>query len=299
MNKKHIVLFLCFIFFLTFSSSGNASGTGGSYGAVFDNDGTAEYFSIGRNFDPFGNCASSAYSQPSGIAGVEKTTIGFTVSKPFAEVDGLKHGNFDVIIPLKKIKLGLAYSNFSVSDIREAEAGVLTNVTFDASFSMLRATAGTKLFNKLPVAAQVKLATNKIQYYSNRNIALDLGAGYYIDDFYVGAKVNNLFCTEDAFKTQKEKLPFGFELACAYAVIAGDFNIYAAFSAEEYRRSDFRFGAKYQLFNNFSLQAGYIGESQTLAGGVTLKILKSEFQYGVNSHTDLGLSHKISIIICF
>lgn len=290
---------LIILFFNCIASNLYASGYGGSYGAVFDNDGTAEYFSVGRIFNPFGNCAAAAYSQPAGIVNAEKTTIGFTVTKPFADVDGLKHGNIDIIVPLKKIKLGLAYSNFNVSDIREAEAGVLTNMTFDASSSMLRATAGLKLFDKLPVAAQFKLASNKIQNYSNSNLALDLGIGYYLKDFYIGGRASNILSTEDAMKTTKEKLPAGFEVMCAYSILEGDLNILGALSAEEQGGSDFKFGAKYQLFNNLSLQAGYIGESKTLTGGITFKVMKSELQYGVSSHTDLGLSHKFTAILVF
>ncbi|MBP7654445.1 type IX secretion system membrane protein PorP/SprF [Candidatus Dependentiae bacterium] len=271
-----------------------AGNYGGEYGAGTKNEGHSEYFSVGKTFTE--NPIGFIYFNPAGIIKSEKILLSATTSRIFTEIDGLDQHELDLLIPVYGYTAGLSYSSLKVEDIREADNLILTGNMFSSKLETIRLSAGRELFDNFSFGIQSKLFKQTIYDYSNSVWSLSAGALYKYKDFIFSGTVQNLFSTEDAFISKKEKLPVNFETGVNVNLFE-IFNFSAVFNIEEQKKLDYRIGLTFKPFKYFVFNAGYVNESKQPAAGISINLKKAGFYYAVSKHKELDLTHKFSVDI--
>jgi len=177
---KKIILIISII--LTISASGNTSGNGGSYGAVYKNRGTAGYFSTGKAIAE--NGADYIFYNPAGLIEPEKSEITMTGAKLFNEIDGFKQiqagGIYKYDKGKTKYSFGIDYSSFNINGIREAtgstsNSGILTGNMYDASFSSITLAGAQKINDKFNAGMSLIFYNQEIYNRSYKNTVINAG----------------------------------------------------------------------------------------------------------------------------
>lgn len=292
------------VLILTTVSVSNADGSGGSYGAVFKNRGTAGYFSTGKSIA--GSSVDYIFYNPSGMANAEKSEISMTGAKLFDEIDGLKQIQAGIIYKPKKISdysFGLDYAGFNIDGIRESteaqdllSGNGLTGNTYDASFKSI-AIAGAKKINK-NFNAGVSLIYYDQNIYSRsyKNTVLNAGCQYEKSDLSLNLTINNLYSTEASPLREKEKMPLIIEFGIVYEIF-DNLKIGAVFDKEENRNIEMRAGVNYKFFESLRFNAGYIKESKQPAAGFNLLIKNVKLDYAFLKHKELDITHKLTVSV--
>ncbi|HON57335.1 MAG TPA: hypothetical protein PLJ38_09980, partial [bacterium] len=270
----------------------SAKNYGGTYGAVFENIGSAGYFSSGKIC---GGCkVDYIYHNPAGLAQNTRINIGSTYAKLFNEIDGIKEHDIFIIFPYKKIVSGILYYNFNVDDIRGYNDNAQFTGNYSAKSQALLANVGYNINDKLDLGLRVSYYQQKIREYKLDNYTLSLGAKYEFNKLIIDCFAENLFSTKSSGRKTKEKLPVKIDISTNYYVL-DDLIIGVALECEENYGQDYRAGLKYAVFRDIYLNAGYINSSKIPTVGFSAKIMNIKFQYGLSKHKDLDLTHKFSL----
>ena len=302
--KINKVLIVVTIIILTAVSILNADGSGGSYGAVFKNRGTAGYFSTGKAIAD--NAVDYIFYNPAGIANAVKSEISMTGAKLFDEIDGLKQIQAGLIYKLKNkpdYSFGIDYTGFNIDGIRESTEAQdllsgtgLTGKTYDASFKSITIAGAKKINKNFNAGVSLIYYDQNIYSRSYKNTVLNAGCQYGKSGLSLNLTINNLYSTEASPLREKEKMPLIIEFGIVYELF-DNLKIGAVFDKEENRNVELRAGAHYKFFESLRFNAGYINESKQPSAGFNLIIKNVKLDYAFLKHKELDITHKLTVSI--
>lgn len=130
-------------------------------------------------------------------------------------------------------------------------------------------------------------------YGSASALGADLGVLVDVtDQVRWGVGVSNL--TASAIGKAKEKLPQVFTTGLAYTPMIGA--VLAAGITKDVRfPAELHFGIEYTMLDVLDIRAGTTSDPNTLNAGVGVRVAIARFDYAFSSHSELGMSHQVSL----
>jgi hypothetical protein len=294
MKSKSLIFCICFFIAIIFVYA--EKDDGGTFGAVYKNIGTASLYSTGKAIAEYNS--EYIFYNPAGLVLDTQYFISSSYSKLFDEVDGIKQIEMTIGIPYKQYYFGILYSNFAVDDIREADENGLTGNLFNSDFQKFSISGAKEVIENIFLGVSLNYYNQSIASFDLKNYTASLSGLYQKNKLQLSLKFDNLYSTTAKGNRKKEKLPIITELGAQYRIME-DMIMGASLLKEEYRSFDYHFGARYELFDKFWVNVGYLSETQQITGGFSLFWKKLNFQYVYINHEDLSSSQKISVTFCF
>lgn len=298
MNNYNILffrfkIFLLFIFLILIIRPISSENYGGMFGAVYKNEGSANYFASGKSIAE--NEIDNLYINPAGLSSDKNLILSTTASWMFKEFEGINQVQFAGIIPVNKNIFGIKYSSVNVNDIRAANTNGLTGNNFSADFSALHLSYAKAIKNFFSIAIEGSYFSQSIEKYKLNNFSLSTGLEYKKNDLIIISNIQNIFSTTASGIYEKEKMPLNIELGINYKIL-NELLIGLFLNKEkEYNNIDYRAGIRYDIFNFLKINGGYINESKQVTAGISFIFKPVSVHYGVLKHPDLDLTHRISL----
>ena len=152
--------------------------------------------------------------------------------------------------------------------------------------------------NKFFAGAAFTLHTISIKNYGEDNVLyLNFGGLYYLtNDFRLGFSIHNI--NRASFGNEKDNIPIVFSTGCTYNVLEElTFNL--GFEKDIRYSYSLRCGIEYNLLEYISLRSGFSNEPSRYSAGIGINYSYFSLDYAFFTHTDLGLTHQVGLIISF
>ena len=126
---------------------------------------------------------------------------------------------------------------------------------------------------------------------------MNFGGLYYLtNDFRLGFSIHNL--NRASFGNEKDNIPIVFNTGLTYNVLEElTFNL----GLEKDIRYNYSLqcGIEYNLIEYISLRSGFSNEPSRYSAGIGINYSYFSLDYAFFTHTDLGLTHQVCLIISF
>lgn len=152
--------------------------------------------------------------------------------------------------------------------------------------------------DKFFAGAAVNLHTVSIKNYGSDNtFYLNIGGLYYLtQSFRLAFSVQNL--NRASFGNEKDNIPVIFNTGFSYGVIE-DLTFNLAFEKDIRYNFSLRGGIEYNLLKYLSLRSGFSNEPSNYSAGIGINYSYFSLDYAFFTHTDLGITHQVGLIISF
>lgn len=249
--------------------------------------------------------AFAMYSNPAGLAKLEKTELAATYMRYFADIN---YGFIGYASQVKDIGVfGFGYTYLSVTDIDKRGLTDTKLGSFNARDTSLAVSFGKKdvfpaLIEHMSVGASLKVINSEIDTTIAYTAALDLAAAYSPVE-----KLNTCLVLQNIspgikFKEVTDPLPLNLRLGVSYQVLE-NLNIGTEF--DEYFIDNKYYaavGAEYWPIKQLALRGGYrfgyhtesLGSIAGLGLGMGFRIWSIGLDYAFVPYGDLGDTHRLS-----
>ena len=277
--------------FLKISPSARASAMGDAAGAISD-----DVFAI--------------FTNPAGLAALEKAELGATYISYFADVNYGFIGYTDPATRAGAVGFGLTYliaDKFEKRLLTEEKIGEFNAKDMALSVSYAKKDAAPSVLEALDVGGTLRLISSEIDQVTAYTVALDAGAIYRANEsLSVGVALQNI-SPGLKFKEVTDNLPLNLKLAGAYKFSP---KVKAALDINEYI-IDSKFyascGAEYTPLENLAIRLGYkygydtasLGSIVGITGGVGFSMWGAALDYAFVPFGDLGDTHRVSLSLKF
>lgn len=277
--------------FLKINPSARASGMAGAFSGISD-----DIFAL--------------YSNPAGLAQLEKAELATTFLQYFADI------NFGFIGYTSNVRnfgvMAFGYTYLLVDKIEKRDASENRLDDFNAKDTSVTIAYGRKdaapsVLEDLSVGASLKLIGSEIDQVNAYTVALDLGAMYSPVE-----KLNTSFAIQNigngiSFRDATDKLPLNFKLGAAYRVserlnigteideYVFDNKFYAAIGTEYWAAQQFALRLGYR----FGYDTSNLGSNVGLSAGIGFRIWSLGLDYAFVPFGDLGDTHRITFMAKF
>ncbi len=155
-----------------------------------------------------------------------------------------------------------------------------------------------KIADNYFIGASVVYNNLKIENYgSDGTFTFDVGGlGYITSNLRAGFSVKNL--THSTYGNSSEQIPMVFDFGLSYDVI-NEFTINAAVQKEIDFKPSVRVGVEYLIIKYLALRAGFMNEPNSFSAGIGINYSLFQIDYSIFTHTDLGLTHQVGVLIHF
>lgn len=137
-----------------------------------------------------------------------------------------------------------------------------------------------------------------IQNYGNDNtIYFNLGGlAYLSNDLRFGFSVHNI--NRASFGNEKDQIPVVLYSGLSYDLIS-TLSLNVAAEKDVKYKTSFMFGIDYDLIEYLSLRLGISNEPSRFSAGIGINYSIVSLDYALFTHSDLGLTHQVGLIISF
>lgn len=199
--------------------------------------------------------------------------------------------------------IGGSLGYFHMGDIKGSLVGNKPAPDFTASDSCLTLSYTHPWSNRFSIGTNLKIIYEKIESEDAATVAFDLGTFYKtpIDNLSFGLCLQNL---GSGLKFIRDKSDLPMNLKAGASVKLLDEHLLMALEANKSIDNNvhLRFGLEYWLIDAFALRAGYrtdLDIGSGFSGGVGLKVLNYQIDYGFVPYGKLGDTHRISLSMEF
>jgi len=134
-------------------------------------------------------------------------------------------------------------------------------------------------------------------YGNDYSFYLNVGALIYIhNNFRFGFFVNNI--NRATFSDEKSQKPTSFDFGFSYDILpelAANISVQKDYNF----KPTFNFGIDYDLVDNLSIRSGFSNNPSKYTAGIGINYSSFSLDYAIFSHSDLGLTHQVGLIISF
>lgn len=152
--------------------------------------------------------------------------------------------------------------------------------------------------NKFFAGAAVNYHNVSIQNYGNDNaFYFNLGGlAYLTNDFRFGFSFQNI--NRASFGNDDGQIPVILNTGVSYD-LTNTLTLNAAIEKDIKQKASFMFGADYDLIEYLSLRTGFSNEPSRFSAGIGINYSLLSLDYAMFTHSDLGLTHQVGLIISF
>lgn len=152
--------------------------------------------------------------------------------------------------------------------------------------------------NRFFVGASINFHTVSIQNYGNDNaFYLNIGGlAYLTNDFRFGFSFHNI--NRASFGNEDDQIPVILNSGISYDLIP-TLTLNAAIEKDIKQKTSFMFGIDYDLIEYLSLRSGFSNEPSRFSAGIGINYSLISLDYAMFTHSDLGLTHQVGLIISF
>ena len=225
----------------------------------------------------------SLFTNPAGLSQMNWRELGIYYSPSPFGFSELANGFIAYHEPFDFGSIGIGAMSYGFELYRE------NKISIAYSYSYL---------NKFFAGAAVNLHTVSIKNYGSDNtFYLNIGGMYYLTQiFRLGFSIQNI--NRASFGNEKDNIPAIFNTGFSYDVLEElTFNL----AVEKDIRYDYslRGGIEYNLLEYISLRSGFSNEPSRYSAGLGINYSHFSLDYAFFTHTDLGLTHQVGLIISF
>jgi hypothetical protein len=305
-GKKLVLLALTIPLLLQGTSFGGAGKTGGQFLKI---DPSARAAAMGGAFAGFADDVFSLYSNPAGLARLEKAELATTFLRYFADIN---YGFVGYASQVRDVGvLGFGYTYLLVDGIEKRDVNETRLGTFNAkdtgiTVAYARQDAFPSLIEDLAVGGSVKVVSAEIDQTIAYTGALDLAAQYRpFEGLTTSLGVHNI-SPGIRFKDVTDPLPLNLRFGLGYQGIK---DVALGFEIDEYL-VDNKFyaaiGGEYWLVEQLALRGGYrfgydasLGSNVGLSAGLGFRIWSVGLDYAFVPFGELGDTHRITFMAKF
>ena len=224
------------------------------------------------------NDPEALYINPAGLSQIEAFGTTLFYARPYG-LKELAYGSLSAVVPTRGISLGMSIQSYGNSVYKEN--------TFSSAVAH-------QLSRHLMIGATIRYAHLSIRRYgSSGTVALDVGLLLHLNpNWKWGFSSRNL--NRSKIGQEHEPLPQIFQTG--FSVKIADL---IRLNCDVYKDVRFplelRCGAEARPIQNLLLRLGFGTEPSRLAAGMGLFFGKLRWDYAFYTHSDLGLSHQMSI----
>ncbi|MGQ9798418.1 MAG: type IX secretion system membrane protein PorP/SprF [Ignavibacterium sp.] len=152
--------------------------------------------------------------------------------------------------------------------------------------------------NKFFAGAALNFHTLSIQNYGNDNaFYFNLGALVYLsDEFRFGFSFHNI--NRASFGNDDDQIPVVLNSGLSYDVLKS-LSINVAIEKDIRYKTSFMFGVDYDLVEYLSLRSGFSNEPSRFSAGIGINYSFISLDYAMLTHSDLGLTHQVGLLVSF
>lgn len=152
--------------------------------------------------------------------------------------------------------------------------------------------------NKFFAGAAVNYHNISIQNYGNDNaFYFNLGGlAYLTNDFRFGFSFQNI--NRASFGNDDGQIPVILNTGVSYD-LTNTLTLNVAIEKDIKQKASFMFGADYDLIEYLSLRTGFSNEPSRFSAGIGINYSLLSLDYAMFTHSDLGLTHQVGLIISF
>lgn len=152
--------------------------------------------------------------------------------------------------------------------------------------------------NKFFVGAAFNLHTVSIQNYGNDNtFYFNIGGLIYLtNEFRLGFSFHNI--TRASFGNEDNQIPVALNSGISYDLL-NTLTLNASIEKDIKQKASLMFGVDYDLIEYLSLRTGFSNEPSIFSAGIGINYSLVSLDYAMFTHSDLGLTHQVGLIISF
>ncbi|MFN3871760.1 MAG: hypothetical protein ACK4R9_02040 [Ignavibacterium sp.] len=243
----------------------------------------AKQISLANSDAALSNDVFSLFNNPAGLSQLNWTEVGIYYSPAPFGLTELANGYIAFNEPFSFGSVSLGGMTYGYEVYRESKVLLAYSYNYQ---------------NKFFVGAAVNYHTVSIQNYGSDNaFYFNLGGlAYLTNDFRIGFSFQNI--NRASFGNEDGQIPVVLNAGISYDVI-NTLTLNAAIEKDIKQKASFMFGVDYDLIEYLSLRTGFSNEPSRFSAGIGINYSLLSLDYAMFTHSDLGLTHQVGLIISF
>jgi len=265
--KKIIYLFLCILFFASICNSQILPG--------------AKETGISNSDVALSNDVFALFNNPSGLAQLEKRSIGIYYSPSPFGLKELANGYFAYTEPFKFGALSIGGMTYGFELFRE------NRIVLGFSYKYLK---------RFYFGLSLNYQTVTIQKYGSSNsLYFSLGALASISKYVRwGFSIQNL--NRVSYHNTEDQIPVVIRTGFSYDLIK-TLSVNLALEKDIKYDPNYHFGIDYKIAKYISIRTGFSNEPSRYSVGIGIHYSSFNLGYSIFTHQDLGITHQFGVII--
>jgi hypothetical protein len=258
---------------------------------------------MGESFVSVADDATATYWNPAGLAQVQDIQVSAMQNTHFVDT---QYQHLAAVKPLEKFTLGLSLARMDYGSIDSYSAGDVRDGNFNASSLGVGLSAGMKMGETLAVGSTVRFIQESIESESATGFAADLGLQYTPSRITFAGAVQNIG-TSMKMVQESAALPLTVRLGASTKILEEKLLLSAGLSKPNDASAALQMGVEFNMNSLLTLRGGYklvsgasdLGGLVGVTGGLGVKFNRFNVDYAVTPFGDLGLSHRVSLMVRF
>lgn len=257
---------------------------------------------MGDAFCSVSDDANATYWNPAGLAQVETSQLSMMHNSNIQET---AYQFLAGALPLSNSTVGAFIQRLDIGTIDRYTAGDAKDGSFDAGSLAVGVSMGRKVRENTMLGFTTKFVQESIEAESDSSFAADFGLLHKTDSFNFGFAIQNV---GPGLKMVAESSPLPMTLRAGVSKMFANNRLLGAIDLTKANdsKASVNLGLEYKLSEMMVLRGGYkAGQSldvdgiTNINGGFGLKLNRFNFDYSVSPFGDLGMAHRISLLVHF
>ncbi|MCX7611526.1 MAG: hypothetical protein N2043_08080 [Ignavibacterium sp.] len=134
-------------------------------------------------------------------------------------------------------------------------------------------------------------------YGSDLSYYINIGAlAYLLNNLRFGFLINNV--NRATFSNEKDQIPTYMNIGLSYDIL-NELTLNISIDKDLKYAHSFQFGIDYDIIEHLSIRSGFSNNPSNYSAGIGINYSMFNLDYAIFSHSDLGLSHQIGLLINF
>lgn len=257
---------------------------------------------MGDAFCSVSDDANATYWNPAGLAQVESSELSMMHN---SNIEETSYQYLSGAMPLRNSTIGGFIQRLNVGTIDRYTANNVRDGSFDTGSMAVGASMGRRIRENTMMGFTLKFVQESIEAESDTTFAGDFGLLHKAETFNFGLAIQNI---GPGLSMVSESSPLPMTVRAGASKMFAQKRLLAAVDMAKANDGDLslNLGVEYKMSEVVILRGGYkAGNSldvdgiTNINGGLGLKLNRFNFDYSVSPFGDLGMAHRISLLVRF